>query len=121
MPAGVRWRDDPSEGQEPDYRFTLANERTFLAWIRTALGLLAGGVAVHQLVESFGVRGACTGLALGAIALSAVLAGGGYYRWVTVQRAVRRSEPLPPARLVPIVAGALVVIAVVAFVLIATE
>ena len=50
-----------------------------------------------------------------------MLAGGGYYRWVTVQRAVRRSEPLPPARLVPIVAGALVVIAVVAFVLIATE
>ena len=117
----MRWRDDPSEGQEPDYRFTLANERTFLAWIRTALGLLAGGVAVHQLVESFGVRGARTGLALGAIALSAVLAGGGYYRWVTVQRAVRRSEPLPPARLVPILAGALVVIAVVAFVLIATD
>src|SRR3984893_15268857 len=31
---------------EPDYRFTLANERTFLAWQRTALGLLAAAVAV---------------------------------------------------------------------------
>ena len=39
------WRH---EGTEPDYRFTLANERTFLAWIRTALALLAGGVLLHQ-------------------------------------------------------------------------
>ena len=43
--------DDPrSVGEEPDYRFTLANERTFLAWIRTALALIAGGVALVQLV-----------------------------------------------------------------------
>ena len=27
------WR---KTGKAPDYRFTLANERTFLAWIRTA-------------------------------------------------------------------------------------
>ena len=45
---------EPTE-QEPDYRFTLANERTFLAWIRTALALIAGGVAVVQLVPAFGV------------------------------------------------------------------
>ena len=36
-----RWYE---EGEEPDYRFTLANERTFLAWLRTALALIAGGV-----------------------------------------------------------------------------
>ena len=30
---------------EPDYRFTLANERTFLAWQRTSLGLMAAAVA----------------------------------------------------------------------------
>ena len=36
-------------GREPDPRFTLANERTFLAWIRTALGLLAGGIGVLTL------------------------------------------------------------------------
>lgn len=28
------------QGEEPDYRLTLANERTFLAWIRTALAIL---------------------------------------------------------------------------------
>ena len=36
-------------GTEPDPRFTLANERTFLAWIRTALALIAGGVALEAL------------------------------------------------------------------------
>jgi putative membrane protein len=109
------WRDDPAEGTEPDYRFTLANERTFLAWVRTALGLLAAGVAVRQLVEPFGIEGGRTTLALLGIAASVVLVVGAYLRWVSVQRAVRRGEALPPARLVPVVAAAIVVIAVVAF------
>jgi hypothetical protein len=43
--------ESTDDEQEPDYRFTLANERTFLAWIRTALALIAGGVAVAQLVR----------------------------------------------------------------------
>ena len=108
------------EGTDPDYRFTLANERTFLAWIRTALGLLAGGVAVRQLVEPFDLSGGRTILALLAIGASAILAGGGYLRWRGVQRAMRRGEPLPPAHLVPAVAGGLIVVAAVAFVLVAT-
>ena len=40
-PRGKWWL----AGKTPDYRFTLANERTFLAWIRTALALMAGAVA----------------------------------------------------------------------------
>ena len=120
MPGTRWWRDDPAEGTEPDYRFTLANERTFLAWIRTSLGLLAGGVAVRQLVDPFGVAGARTALSLLAIGASVVLAAGGYLRWVAVQRAVRRGEPLPAAPLVPLSALTLVIIAVTAFVLVAT-
>ena len=116
-----RWQVDLNDGTEPDYRFTLANERTFLAWIRTALGLLAGGIAVRQLVDPFAVPGARTVLALLAIAGSAVLAIGGYLRWVGVQQSVRRGDPLPPARLVPVVGGGLFVIAVVAFVFVALE
>ena len=115
------WQVDTSEGTEPDYRFTLANERTFLAWIRTALGLLAGGVAVRQLVQPFDLSGARTLLALLAIAGSAVLAVGGYLRWVGVQRAVRRGDPLPRATLVPFVAAGLLLVAAVAFVLVALE
>jgi putative membrane protein len=42
-----RWVYDA--GDEPDPRFTLANERTFLAWVRTALAMFAGGVALHAL------------------------------------------------------------------------
>ena len=104
---------------EPDYRFTLANERTFLAWIRTSLGFLAGGVAVRQLVEPFDITGGRTALALLAIGASALLAGGGYLRWRSVQAAVRRGDPLPPAHLVPVVAAGVLVVAVVAFVLVA--
>src|SRR6187200_2619513 len=98
----TRWWVSADDGSEPDYRFTLANERTYLAWVRTALGLLAAGVAVRQLVEPFGIKGGRTTLALLAIAASVVLIVGAYLRWINVQRAVRRGEPLPPARLVPI-------------------
>jgi putative membrane protein len=104
---------------EPDYRFTLANERTFLAWMRTALGLLAGGVAVRQLIEPFDVSGGRTALALMAIGASAILAVGGFLRWRSVQRAMRRDEPLPAASLVPVLAAGLLVVAVVAFALVA--
>ncbi len=118
MAGRGRWSTDPTEGDEPDYRFTLANERTFLAWIRSSLGLLAGGVAVRQLAEPFGISGSRTLLALLAIAASMVFAVGAYLRWVTVQRAVRRGDPLPPTRLVPVAAGTIVAIASIAFLLI---
>lgn len=39
-------------GSEPDPRFTLANERTFLAWIRTVLAVITGGVAVDASAEN---------------------------------------------------------------------
>jgi putative membrane protein len=107
------------DGDEPDYRFTLANERTFLAWVRTGLGLLAGGVAVRQLVDPFDIANATTALALLSVGCSVIVVVGGYLRWVAVQQAIRRGEDLPAARLVPLVAAALGFVAVVAFVLIA--
>lgn len=118
-PNRSRWWVTADDGEEPDYRFTLANERTFLAWIRTALGLLAGGVAVGQLVDPFDIENATTALALLAVGCSVVLVIGGYLRWVAVQRAIRRGESLPAPLLVPVVAVALGLVAVVSFVLIA--
>ena len=115
------WQVDLEDGAEPDYRFTLANERTFLAWIRTSLGLLAGGVAVRQLVDPFDVAGGRTLLALLAIGGSALLSVGGYLRWLGVQRAVRRGDPLPPAPLLPVVTLGLLLVAVVTFTLVALE
>ncbi len=102
------------EDQEPDYRFTLANERTFLAWIRTALGLLAGGVAVHQLVAPFRIAWVQTAIAVGALVLAIVLAVGAYSHWRSVQRAMRRGAPLPGNSLVPIVAVGAGIIALLA-------
>jgi putative membrane protein len=80
---------------EPDYRFTLANERTFLAWQRTALGLLAAAVAVIQFVPSLSVPGArhVLGLLLGALSVATAVIG--IRRWDQSDRAMRRGEPLP--------------------------
>lgn len=80
---------------EPDYRFTLANERTFLAWQRTALGLLAAAVAVIQFVPSLSVPGARHALGLLLGALSVATATIGIRRWAQAERAMRRGEPLP--------------------------
>lgn len=80
---------------EPDYRFTLANERTFLAWQRTALGLLAAAVAIIQFVPSLSVPGARHALGLLLGALSVATATIGIRRWAQAERAMRRGEPLP--------------------------
>lgn len=95
---------DIAAESEPDYRFTLANERTFLAWIRTALCLLAGAVAVHQLVSPFRMQGTRSAVVLACVGLSIILACGAYLQWRAVQRAMRRDEPLPSSALVPILA-----------------
>ncbi|MPZ84302.1 MAG: DUF202 domain-containing protein [Actinophytocola sp.] len=102
---------DTESGQEPDYRFTLANERTFLAWIRTSLALVAAGVAVHQLFPSFSVHGLRTALA--CIALGATVAAGGYPHWRRIQRAMRHNAPLPRPRLAAILVTGVVVITAV--------
>ncbi len=38
-----------------DYRFPLANERTFLAWMRTCLALMAAAAAVIQFARTWGL------------------------------------------------------------------
>jgi putative membrane protein len=99
---------------EPDYRFTLANERTFLAWERTSLGLLAAAVAIVQFVPQFGIPGARHLFGGFLMILALLSAGFGLRRWRQVNRAMRRSEPLPP-NTAPMVLGlGLVVLAVLA-------
>lgn len=90
--------DDPPA--HPDYRFTLANERTLLAWLRTGLALVAGGVAVASYVPRLGVSwgGGAVGLALVATGLGTALAG--HSRWRRNERAIAADRPLPDGRLV---------------------
>jgi putative membrane protein len=80
---------------EPDYRFTLANERTFLAWQRTALGLLAASVAIVRLVPDLTITGTRQVLGILLAMLATITAGAGVRRWRQVDRAVRRGTLLP--------------------------
>src|SRR5271155_167332 len=80
---------------EPDVRFTYANERTFLAWNRTALALIATGVAATQLLPEFDVAGGGRILGLPLIGLGALIALTSFLHWRANQRAMRERRPLP--------------------------
>jgi putative membrane protein len=83
-------------GTEPDARFTFANERTFLAWARTALAFVVAGLGVVQLLPPFpGVPWGRHLLGVPLIALGAVISVAGYVEWASNQRALRRGAPLP--------------------------
>ncbi|PBI88811.1 Inner membrane protein YidH [Rhodococcus erythropolis] len=104
---------------EPDYRFTLANERTFLAWIRTALALLAGGVAVGQLFANGVDESGRKILGAVCVSLATVIAVGAFMRWRQIQAAMRREGPLPNALMVQVTVGGVCVAAVICVALIA--
>ena len=106
-------------GEDPDPRFTLANERTFLAWIRTAMALIGGGLAAGQLLD-FDSRGARLVVALPPIALGLMLALTSYRRWEANERALRLEEPLPgggPPWLLAAGIGAVALVVVVVLVI----
>ncbi|GLW93906.1 YidH family protein [Actinokineospora globicatena] len=104
--------------EEPDYRFTLANERTFLAWVRTALALVAGGVAVWQYLPDMGWPVLRSGIGIALVVLGTVLAGLSHHRWRVTQRAMRLGQPLPAGPQVPLVAVGVSVVAVAVLVLV---
>jgi putative membrane protein len=106
--------DPRSVGKDPDYRFTLANERTFLAWIRTALALSAGGLAAVTILDDFTGEEA---LGVGLLALSFLTATTAYRRWALNERAMRLDQPLPPSRLPMVMAVGVATVAVIAAVL----
>jgi putative membrane protein len=84
------------DGTEPDPRFTFANERTFLAWSRTALALVVAGLGIIQLLPPFpGVPWGRHILGVPLIVFGAIVAVTAYTEWVKSQRAMRHGEPLP--------------------------
>lgn len=93
-----RWFGSEEErriGTTPDYRFSLANERTFLAWLRTALALIGGGLAVAQFLPPSWIR---LVLAPVLLVLGGVVAVGAIDHWSRSERAMRLGQDLPPAR-----------------------
>ncbi len=107
---------DRPEPPRADYRFTLANERTFLAWVRTSLAFVAGGIAVSELVSGSHALRTALGLVLvGSGGLGAVLA---YRRWSAIEEAMQADEPLPASPLPRTAALVLLVVAAVTVVLV---
>jgi putative membrane protein len=102
----------PAPGQDPDYRFTLANERTFLAWIRTSLALIAGGVAIAQLLPPFPAAWGRPALATLLVVAGAVLAVASVRRWQRVQDAMRADDAMPTTRLPAALTAFLLVVCV---------
>lgn len=100
------------EGEEPDYRFSFANERTFLAWIRTSLAMLAAAVAVDvvDLDVSDDLQRALAGVLVVLGVIAAVIA---WVRWAGAERAIRRGQPLPGFAIAAVVAIGLVLAGIV--------
>jgi putative membrane protein len=113
--VGPDWKRD---GNDPDYRFSLANERTFLAWVRTSLALLAGAVGLVQLATGLGTGWVRRTVGV-VLAFTGVLVGGLAYRqWKANEVAIRAGAPLPRTPVLALLAGLLTAAAVVVFLLV---
>jgi putative membrane protein len=107
-----------SPGRTPDYRFSLANERTFLAWIRTGLALVAGGLACAQFLPPLPIRHLREAIAIALLVLGAVVALRAVDHWARTERAMRHGRELPPSRFpavlaIVVAAGALLLVVAV--------
>ena len=105
-------------GSTPDYRFSLANERTFLAWLRTGLALVGGGLAVAQFLPPLPVPHLREVIAITLLLLGAAVALHAINHWVRAERAIRLGEELPLSRFPAVLAvvlglGALLLVAAV--------
>jgi putative membrane protein len=111
--------DIPPVAGQPDARFSFANERTFLAWIRTALALIAAGLAVTQLLPAFDVSGGRLVIGLPLIVLGSVIAPVSYRLWRANEQAMRTGSALPSSFLPWLTTLVVAIVAIVAAVLVA--
>jgi putative membrane protein len=107
-------------GEAPDPRFSFANERTFLAWSRTALALIAAGLAAAQLLH-FGFGGVRLIIALPLIVLGGVAAVTSYRQWEDNERRLRLRLPLTYSPVGKLVAVGISVIGVAAGILVIVD
>ena len=100
----------------PDPRFTQANERTFLAWVRTALAFTAGGLAVEQFVDAS--RAARLAVSIPLILLGGFMGIAGYMRWRSAEDAIGRGAAVPASRVPRLLAAAFALLTIGALALV---
>src|SRR5262249_11025995 len=88
-------------GIRPDYRFSLANERTFLAWIRTSLAIIAGAIGIDQFASHLGSAQLRLLVSLALLVVGGTLGGIAYTRCARAERAMRHEADLPLSMLLP--------------------
>ncbi|WP_341719427.1 DUF202 domain-containing protein [Micromonospora sp. FIMYZ51] len=102
MWQGIKNWFDPEElrsvGTTPDYRFSLANERTFLAWLRTGLALVAGGLAAAQFLPKLPMVHLREAIAVSLLLLGGTVAIRAVDHWARTERAIRLGRELPASR-----------------------
>lgn len=108
-------------GDEPDVRFTYANERTFLAWSRTSLALVVTGIAATQLLPELDIEGTRRLIGIPLILLGGVLALVSYRHWYANERAMRLHERLPPSYMTVVLAIGIAITAAIATVIAIVE
>jgi putative membrane protein len=114
-----RWAERLRDsGEDPDPRFSFANERTFLAWVRTALALMAAGIGLEAFAPELAVPGLrqvlSAMLVLAGIATSAMA----FRRWLRGEKAMREKRSLPPPTVAPWLSYGVAAVALAVFVLV---
>lgn len=102
-----------SHGSEPDPRFTLANERTFLAWIRTGLAFIAGGIALNAFTVDMAVDTRRT-ISVIALAIGSIISLWAWISWARVERSMRERQPIKHSPALVLLSATVLAIAVFA-------
>lgn len=105
-------------GEDPDPRFSFANERTFLAWIRTALALMAGGIGLEAFAPQLAVPGVRQVLAALLVLTGVTTSALAFRRWLRSEVAMRERRPLPAPRVAPWLSYGVAGVALALFVLV---
>ena len=118
---GRRPRSLYGVGEEPDPRFSMANERTALAWVRTALAFVAGGVGLTSVARIAGLSRLMDVVSAALCVLGGLLAVVAVLGWRRRELAMRLDRPLPAPFALPWLGALVAVVALVLAVYLAVQ